>query len=114
MRNHLKRPANPGNASHMKTPLLILLTATCLAASVRAEVVVYRESERAHVTVAGREIDIAVTTYVAMDSFTRQSDAIGSFKIGPNKYYAVSNGTKVVVTQNIGGRLGTYTVFSKT
>ena len=50
--------------------LLFLLTVTMLSASVRADLLVYRESERAHVTVAGREVTLPVTTYIVYNTIT--------------------------------------------
>lgn len=98
----------------MKTRLMMALAFAVLSISLRADLVVYRESERAHITVAGREATVAITTYVVHDTTTQTADAIGAFKVGPNKFYAVTNGTKVVITQGIAGRLGSYTVFSNT
>jgi hypothetical protein len=99
----------------MKTRLFFLLfVGIALCSSLRAELLVYRESERALVTVAGREVAVPVTTYWVYDTITGSIEAIGAFKVGPNKIYAITNGLSYVVRQGIAGRLGNYTVFART
>jgi len=68
----------------------------------------------AHVTAAGREASVPVTTYVVYDTTAKTIDAIGSFRFGPNKFYAVTNSNGYLVQQGIAGRLGNYTVLART
>lgn len=75
--------------------------------------VVYRESERALVTVAGREVTVPVVTYIVHDTVAGSFDSIGAFKVGANRLYAITNNTQHRITKGIAGRLGNHTVFSK-
>ena len=94
---------------------LIFVFACCVVLlPARAELLLYRESEMAHVTGAGAEVTLPVTTYVVLDSVTYSSHVIGTFKIGGNKFYAITNSPAYLVTQGIRGRLGSYTVIART
>jgi hypothetical protein len=91
-------------------PLLLL---TLSFPSLRAELVVYRENERAHLTTAGREIILPVTSYWVYDTTTRTVDFIGYFKIRSHRIYAITNSNKYLVRQGLSGRLGDYTVLTR-
>ncbi len=97
----------------MKTLLLTALLAA-LPAFVQAQLVVYRESETARVTVVGRQVTLPVITYIIYDTALQSFSAIGSFQLGGNKYYAITNNSENRLTQGIAGPGGNYTVLSQT
>jgi hypothetical protein len=97
----------------MKTLLLAALLAS-LPAFLHAQLVVYRESETARVTVAGRQVTLPVITYIIYDTALQSFSAIGSFQVGGNKYYAITNNSENRLTQGIAGPGGNYTVVSHT
>jgi len=97
----------------MKISLLALIV-VMLSGSIRAELLVYRETERATVTVAGRQVTLPVTTYIVYDTVTHFIDVIGAFKAGPNKFYAITNSDKYLVQHGIAGPGGNYTVLART
>src|ERR1041384_7897869 len=96
----------------MKTFFPCLLALILFPDFGRADLLVFRESERAHVFGAGRDVTVPVTTYTVYDTVTRSINAIGAFRIGPNRFYAITNSSDYVFTQGIAGRAGNYTVIS--
>jgi hypothetical protein len=78
-----------------------------------ADVIVYRESETARVTVAGRTVTVPVMTYVVHDLNSGEFSAIGLLRIGANKYYGITNNTGHRITRGIAGPMGNYMVLSK-
>ncbi|HTD68653.1 MAG TPA: hypothetical protein VK846_19195 [Candidatus Limnocylindria bacterium] len=97
----------------MKTYLLTLLALTILATALQAELIVYRESERAHVTGAGVEATVPVTTYIVYNTVSQSIDSIGAIKFGSTKIYAITNSSSYKVTRGIAGKSGNYTVLSR-
>jgi hypothetical protein len=97
----------------MKTPLLLFILWVASSLHVCAELIVYRESERARVIGSGVDVTVPVTTWVVYNNSTQSFDVIGAFRAGTNKYYAISNST-YRVTQNVAGPRGSYTVISRT
>ena len=96
----------------MKKFLPLLLLALSFP-SLRAELLVYRENERAHLTTAGREITLPVTSYWVYNTATKVADFIGFFKIGPKRFYSITNSDQYLVRQGLSGRLGDYTVLTR-
>src|SRR5215204_4897327 len=94
---------------YILTLLLVLISIT----SSRAELLVYRESERGRITGSGVEVTITLTTFWVYDTVTKQIDSIGFFKAGPNRYYTITNSTGFLVRQGIQGRTGNYTVLAR-
>jgi hypothetical protein len=93
----------------MKSLVLFLLAVLALPLSLRAELLIYRETERATVTGNGREVAVPVVNYVVHDLNSGQFGALGLFRVGAAKYYVLSNDTPGYI---ISGR-GQYTVFSQ-
>ena len=97
----------------MKTPFLFLIVMT-LAPLLRAELVVYRESETAHVIVSGREATVQANTYWVYNPATFELSTIGYFAIGSTKAYAITNISTYVPSPDVHGNNGYYVVFSRT
>ena len=96
----------------MKTLLLAALL-VLIPWAARADLVIYREAESARVTVAGRQVALPVTTYIIHDTASESFSAIGSFRVGADKYYAITNKSENRLTQGISGPGGTFTVVSQ-
>jgi hypothetical protein len=97
----------------MNALLTSFLMSVLLATSLSAEIIVYRESERARVTGAGRDIAVPVTTYIAFDTSTGLHDSMGLFQAGPNKVYVITNDSRMMLRQGIRGSTGSFTVFGR-
>jgi hypothetical protein len=97
----------------MKTLLLVSMLSLTLPAGALADIIVFRESETARVTVAGRVVSFPIVTYIVHDTESDQYSALGLIRAGANKYYSVTNNTRHQVTRGIAGPGGNYMVFSK-
>lgn len=99
----------------MKIPALLCLIVLLSANLATARVVVYKESERSVVTGNSRTQPVNVRTYVVFDPDTRQFVAgISYFALGATRLYTISTDLAgYVVSTNVAGKTGQYTVFAK-
>jgi hypothetical protein len=96
----------------MKSLLMLLLVSIVLPLSLRAELLIYRETERAKVTGNGVEATVPVSTYIIHDLTSGKSSAFGLLRFGGSKYYVSTNDAPgYLITHGISGR-ASYTVIS--